>query len=80
MQVNRVNFIKEFFERMSSEFAIDDLAKDQPEDVRRVRRRIQKYGYPKIESEGEYIFWDEFSKRYGLEPPQWKPRQYSTTQ
>ncbi len=79
--MSNMNFIREFFERMSSEFAIDDLEKEQPGDVRRFRRAIQKYGQrgnPRIESEEDYLFWDEFSKRYGLEPPRWKPRQYST--
>jgi len=80
MNVNLVNFLKRFIERMASEFAIDDLAKDQAEDVNRVRQRIQKYGYPSIDTEEEYIFWDEFSKRYGLEAPRWKPKRYSIIQ
>lgn len=74
-----MNRFKEFFVRMWAEMDVSDMAHDRPDDVQMMRYRVKKYGcrgYPVIETENDYIFWDEFSKRYGLEPPRWKLRKY----
>jgi len=80
MQGKIMHFLKTLILRMAAEFAIDDLSRDRPDDIKRIYKNIEKYGYPDICSEREYFLWDEFSKRYGLEPPRWKREQYSTTQ
>ena len=64
MKVHSTNFISRWLTKLATEIALADYEENHPDILRKIHKRISKYGYPKPESEEDRIIWDVYKKQY----------------